>query len=854
MTDPLVIDTLERLRAGVAGRYAVEREIGRGGMATVYLAVDIRHERRVALKVLRPELSASLGADRFLREIKLAAQLQHPNILAVYDSGEVGGLLYYVMPFVEGESLRDKLNREKQLSLEDTLQIVREAADALGYAHSQGVVHRDIKPENILLMGGHALVADFGIARAVSVAGGAKLTETGMAVGTPYYMSPEQAMGGDEVDGRADIYSLGCVLYELLAGQPPFTGPTAMAILARHSLEAVPSLQIVRQSVPDAIEEVVMRALGKLPADRYRTMAELADALRGADISRVTRRTVARAIPTREMAVYRGVQTPARRLLPWAVGGALALAVGVGAVVAWRARTHRTVVAAAGGGEFDPKRIAVLYFKDLGGNDSLKYLADGLTEGLIHELSQVRTLDVISRNGVAQFRGEGVPRDSVARALKVGTLVDGTVEKDGGRLRATVRLIDAASGAEFERASFVQPAGNYLALGDSLSREVASFLRKRLGIEVKLREQQQGARNPDAWALVQRAEQARKQADSLVAAGDTAGGITRAFDRADTLLAQSAALDPTWVDPVVLRGTVAYRRSRLERDDPAKAAPWIARGMGFANQALTADPQNPDALELRGNLQYWRWLLGLAPDKDEQTKLLRAAQEDLETATRINPSQAGAWGSLSHLYYNSQTATPTDVALAARRAYEEDAYLSNADVILSRLFYASYDLGQSADAQHWCAEGQRRFPSNSGFTECRIWLMTLKSGAPDPALAWRLLDTLLTRVPPPQRAYQKLNGQLIVAAVIARAGLKDSARQVVSRSHGGPDVDPSMDLPYVEAFVYTLTGDKDDAIKALKRHLVANPGRAASLATDPGWWFRDLESDPRFKQLVNVPR
>ncbi|MBA3761386.1 MAG: serine/threonine protein kinase, partial [Gemmatimonadales bacterium] len=230
-------DLLDALRTALEGRYAVERLIGQGGMATVYLARDSRHDRPVAIKVLRPELAASLGADRFLREIRVAAHLQHPNILALYESGEASGFLYYVMPFIEGESLRARLDREQQLPLPDAIQITCEIADALHYAHTHRVVHRDIKPENVLIQEGHALVADFGIARAVSEAGGDKLTETGMAVGTPHYMSPEQALAGEHLDGRADQYSLACVFYEMLVGQPPFDGPNAMAILARQSME-----------------------------------------------------------------------------------------------------------------------------------------------------------------------------------------------------------------------------------------------------------------------------------------------------------------------------------------------------------------------------------------------------------------------------------------------------------------------------------------------------------------------------------------------------------------------------------------------------------------------------------------
>ena len=261
-------------------RYTIERELGAGGMATVYLAHDIRHDRRVALKVLRPELSAILGADRFLAEIKTTANLQHPHILGLFDSGEAGGLVYYVMPYVEGESLRDRLSREHQLPVDEAVRIAREVADALEYAHQHKVIHRDIKPENILLHGGHALVADFGIALAVSrTDGGTRMTETGMSLGTPHYMAPEQAMGEKEITPKADVYALGCVLYEMLTAEPPFTGSTAQAIIARVMTEEPRSLTLQRRSIPPHVEAAVERALSKLPADRFASAAQFAEAL-----------------------------------------------------------------------------------------------------------------------------------------------------------------------------------------------------------------------------------------------------------------------------------------------------------------------------------------------------------------------------------------------------------------------------------------------------------------------------------------------------------------------------------------------------------------------------------------------
>jgi serine/threonine protein kinase len=276
----VVSDVRERLQAHVAERYAIEREIGRGGMATVYVARDLRHGRLVALKVFRPELATVIGRERFLREIEIAAKLIHPNILPLYDSGEAGDLLYYVMPYVEGETLRSRLARERQLSIPDSIQIAREVADALAHAHRHGFVHRDIKPENVLLEDTHAVVADFGIARALSTAGGRHLTSVGLILGTPSYMSPEQAAGDELIDQRSDIYSLGCMLYEMLAGAPPFVGNSQAVTVGHIAGSAVP-LRTVRPGVPAQLEQVVEQALAKIPADRFSSALEFQRALAG---------------------------------------------------------------------------------------------------------------------------------------------------------------------------------------------------------------------------------------------------------------------------------------------------------------------------------------------------------------------------------------------------------------------------------------------------------------------------------------------------------------------------------------------------------------------------------------------
>jgi Tol biopolymer transport system component len=352
-------DLLERLQQALADRYSVGRELGQGGMATVYLAEDLRHHRQVALKVLKPEIAAVLGAERFLKEIEVTAGLHHPHILPLYDSGGADGQLFYVMPYVEGESLRERLSREKQLPLEDALRVTQEVADALSYAHSHGVVHRDIKPENILLESGHAVVADFGIARALTAAGGTRLTETGLAVGTPAYMSPEQATGSHDLDGRSDLYSLGCVLYEMLVGETPYTGPTPQAILARKLSEPLPRVSVVRETVPAGVEAVLDKALSRTPADRWATAAEFAAALEHPELVVAT--------PGRGTAPATARPATRARLLPrparWTAGIAAAAAIAVLAVVGGPSLLHRpldvtvsdvTPVTSEPGVEFEP--------------------------------------------------------------------------------------------------------------------------------------------------------------------------------------------------------------------------------------------------------------------------------------------------------------------------------------------------------------------------------------------------------------------------------------------------------------------------------------------------------------------
>jgi len=839
----LVSDQLERLKPALADRYAVERELGSGGMARVYLARDVKHDRPVAVKVLNPELAASLGAERFLREIQVTAKLNHPHILPLYDSGEAGGFLYYVMPFVEGESLADQIARDKQLSIKEAVQIAREVAEALAQAHSYGLVHRDIKPQNILMSGGHAIVADFGIATAVSQAGGEKLTQTGTTVGTPAYMSPEQGMGSDRLDGRSDIYSLGCVLFEMLVGQVPFTGTTPQQVIARHSMDHVPPPHIMRDTIPEDLEEVILRSMAKLPADRYRTAFEMAEALGAVD----TATAVHRISPTLDGRARR--RRWRRILLPAGVSLVAIITLGV----AWALFGGRRAVPRSPAGGLDVKRVAVLYFDDLSPDSSLGATADGLTEGLIQELARVPTLSVVSRNGAAAWRRPDVTRDSIARALGTGTIVVGSVEPSGRTsLQVTTRLIDGASGADAgHRATFVFPRGAVVSARDSVARDVARTLREWLGQEVELRESRAGTSSAAAWTLVQQAERLRKLGEERLARADTAAAVS-AVRKSDSLLAGAEQADAQWPDPVVLRGQVVYLQQRAV-SDRRQRTDLLQRGLAHADRALALAPGDAAALELRGTLRYAIWRLNPQLEAHPRAALLDSAYDDLQAAVRADPTLASAYATLSQLDYDRQDVVAA--ALAARSAYDADAYLRDADRILTRLFYVNYDIAQFSEARRWCDEGTRRFPRDYRFVLCQLWMQTTPGAETDIAQAWRLAATLDSLAPASQRPFLQHQSQLLVGAAIGRAGLRDSATRVFERARtDDPRIDPEQDLVGYEAAMRAVIGDADGAITLLKRYVATHPDHSFRRGGMLHWWWRDLERHPQFQELLRTTR
>jgi serine/threonine-protein kinase len=426
-----VLDLLDQLQTALAGRYAVEREVGHGGMAVVYLARDFRHDRMVALKVLQGRLTEALGPERFLREIRLAARLHHPHLLPLYDSGEAQGVLYYVTPYIEGGSLRDLLGAQGRIPLGRALRLARETADALDYAHRQGVIHRDVKPENILLDEGHAIVADFGVARAVSAAADSNLTQTGMMVGTPSYMSPEQASDAP-LDGRCDIYALGCVLFEMVAGQPPFTGSTPIAIFAQRITGPAPTLAEVGASAPPAVQELVARALAQRPDDRFQSAGELAEAIAEAEAGQT-----------------RPTPTP----VPTAAIPQIAARVA---------------------------SLAVLPFVNMSADPENEFFSDGMTEELINALTRVDGLRVASRTSAFAFKGRDVDVREIAQRLNVTAVLEGSVRRAGNRLRLTAQLINAADGYHLWSDTYDRELADVFEVQDELSRSIVNTLRPKL--------------------------------------------------------------------------------------------------------------------------------------------------------------------------------------------------------------------------------------------------------------------------------------------------------------------------------------------------------------------------------------
>ncbi len=871
------------LAEALADRYRIERELGRGGMATVYLATDLKHDRQVALKVLLPELAQSLGPERFQREIHFAARLQHPHILTVLDSGAAAGQLWFTMPFVEGESLRDRLRRERQLSVEEALRITREAARALDYAHEHGVVHRDIKPENILLTkDGSTLVADFGIAR--SIGGDESLTQTGFAVGTPAYMSPEQASGDKAVDARSDTYTLASVLYEMLAGEPPFTGGTAQAVLIKRFTEPAPSVRRIRATVPEVVDTALQRAMAPIAADRFPTSGQFAQAMGIVP-------TPATGTPT---VVVAPVAAPPRRRVPVA---ALALILGVlvggGLLYAWRRAPAGKAASpsAAGGGssvEHRAVRVAVLPFENRG-DSSDAYFAEGIADAVRGKLTAVQGMEVIARGSSEQYAHSTKPLEEIARELGVDYILTGTVRwarpKDGtSRVQVSPELVQVGDGTAKSR--WQQPFDAPMTDVFQVQADIAGKVANALNVELAPQDVQQLAGAPttnleaydaylkaiaikgiDARSVRQRigyyeeavakdpgfvSAWARMAGSASVLSLGRAGGYR---EKALAALARAMALDSTHPDVYLTRVVL---EANLNHDDQ--------RSLAVAQEALARGPATPALLRIVGTAEVF------GGDGDAGLAKLRRAAE-------LDPLSLPSWRAVAlatlalRRYDEAKVALdhavsidPHDFAISFSRA--ERAIWATGDLAKARQEVAPLLAGPDA----------ARFASYVAIADDLYWLLTPEQQAlvlaqgPESFDGDRAGRALVFAQIYGQRgnaakarswgdsaagyfaAEEKDNPQArtLRALSLAYAGKLDEAKRVGQEAINKDARGNLRSYPhYVMGRVYTMAGEPERAIVEIRQatkdtlNTIVRPGW---LRLDPA--FAPLRGNPEFEELT----
>jgi len=605
------------LGEALAGRYRIEGEIGKGGMAIVLRAYDIRHERLVALKVLRPDWSSSLGGERFLREIRLAAGLQHPHILPLHDSGEAAGFLFYVMPLVEGETLRQRLEREGQLPVEDALRIAREVADALHYAHARDIVHRDIKPENILLSGDHALVADFGIARAISAGSGMTLTESGLAVGTPAYMSPEQASADGRVDGRADVYALGCVLYEMLAGEPPFRG-LPQQVMAQHSVTAAPSIRSVRPSVPAAVDAAITVALAKAPADRF-----------------ANARAFSEALPTATSLLAMPAHPPRQRLRYAALGIAVVALLAVAWAVSRKFLTDKMTDQLIS--------IAVAPIRNQGNSGDASF-ADGLTQELSAALTRIEHIAPRPYSTVITAAATESDPLKLGRRLDVDYVLQMTLRRSGNQLRLLTELIHVSDGTNaWSPRSFQGSDADLFQMQDSIARQLTREFAGKVASGFGSVARSSYTPDPEAYKLYLQGRHERL--DSY-----------RGSQQAIALFTAAVERDPKFADGWAALAVAYGWWSQSSGDPPGNL---MARRMEAINRALSLDSLNAEAwVERAGlsNINDWEYV-----------------RADREFARAITLAPTSAWGHIEYAKFLHAVMQRHDSAMTeVRRALQLD--------------------------------------------------------------------------------------------------------------------------------------------------------------------------------------
>jgi eukaryotic-like serine/threonine-protein kinase len=776
----------DKLRAALAGHYTLERELGAGGMATVYLAHDVRHDRKVALKVLREDLSASLGQERFLREIKVAAALQHPHILPLYDSGSVENLLFYVMPYVDGPSLRDKVAREGELPIGEAARILRDIADALTEAHRHGVVHRDLKPENVMLRGRHALVMDFGVAKALSEATGRQsLTTVGVALGTPTYMAPEQAVADPHVDHRADIYAFGVVAYELLAGRPPFTGASPQQVLAAH-VTAVPESITTFRPLPPALATLVMRCLEKRPADRWQSAEELVPQLEAlmtpsGGITPTATRPVAAAAP---------LVSRSRLRLALAAAAVLA-AIGLGV---WRATHHRGAVASPSAlAAVTVRRVGVLPFTSRSQDTADAYLGDGMATDLTTTLAGMTGLQVVSRSSAFALRGKTA--SEAGTALHADAMVEGTVGKVDDRLRVTISLVNVADEALLWSQRYDVTEKELYPLQDSAASAIASALGAAR------------ARRDDASLAARRT--ANPEAHDLVLRGQflTEQGTEAGLHEAIALFQRAAALDSTYAEPWngIAQAWFFLADTYIA---PRQAVPPMRAAL---EKALALDPTSAAAHALRGSLlaTYLRDFAAAEPE------YLRALALDSTTPF------GGDYGWVLHLRGLDDSGTAV-----VRRARRHNPY-SFAPTNLAVVIFLDRDMVDSAMA---ACQDLRRLADD----RCNANVL-MRQGRAAEAVA-------ILKAPPPT----KPEDMLLLSEALARSGDAAAARRelsaalVAAKSH-------YVREDYV-ALTYLALGDTARTLEWLNRGLTAQAANMSWI--NRNWRFRPLHANPGFAAIL----
>ena len=695
---------LTPLTRALADRYRIERELGAGGMATVYLAEDLKHQRKVAVKVLREDLSASLGGGRFLREIKIAAQLQHPNILPLLDSGEADGFLFYVMPYVAGQSLRERLAREGELPVHEAVRLITEVVDALAHAHEHGVVHRDIKPDNVMLSGRHALVTDFGVAKAISEATGRNtVTTLGVAVGTPNYMSPEQAAADPNIDHRSDIYAVGVMAYELLTGRPPFTGGTPQQVLAAHITEAPDSVTKRRPAISPALDAIILRCLAKRPADRFQSAQDLLAQLEPlATPSGGMTPAATRPMPAAT------VQSDPRRGIPRRAFAALGVVIlAGGGYFAFRQFAGGRVATGA-------QSVAVLPFENVGGDSANMAFTDGIQGEILTDLTRLASLQVTSRASVQEYRKTAKPVKQVGAELGVRTLLQGQVQRAGNQVHVTVQLVDAPSDRQIWAESYNREltAQNVFTIQSDIARNVADALRASFTATQTAAAEKPPTNNLAALDWYHRGQQLFEKRSGAI--DDTSS--TRAFERA-------VALDSTFAQ--AWAGLAESRSWRVRSGTTTDTVP----ARQALDRAIALDPSSSETLIAQAYFEYYA-----RGDFD-------AAIGHFKAVAAVQPNDVEA---IAGVGYIARRRGRWDEALAAEQkviVLDPRNLGAMADLAFSYVSLRQYDRAEEIVRRVLIAD-----PANEGALS---WLVsTVVAGRGDTAAGRTILNTLPPGISP----------------------------------------------------------------------------------------------------------